>query len=79
MKARTLSELQVELFNRLRALRLYPRLKSVLLEPSDDLTCGWRGEVKGDFTAAEEDEAHMIISDLQKRFSMKSESLESER
>jgi hypothetical protein len=70
MVDRTLSELQVELFNRLRATRLYPRLKNVALEPSDCAPCGWRAEVVGDFTVAEHNEATEIVRDLQRRFSL---------
>jgi hypothetical protein len=75
MVDRTLSELQVELFNRLRATRLYPRLKNVALEPSDCAPCGWRAEVVGNFTVAEHDEASEIVGDLQRRFSLRTDPL----
>ena len=75
MVDRTLSELQVELFNRLRAMRLYPRLKNVALEPSDYAPCGWRAEVVGNFTVAEHNDANEIVRDLQRRFSVRSDPL----
>ena len=75
MVDRTLSELQVELFNRLRATRLYPRLKNVALEPSACAPCGWRAEVVGDFTVAEHSEASEIVRDLQRRFSLRADPL----
>jgi hypothetical protein len=71
MVDRSLSELQVELFNRLRATRLYPRLKNVALEPSDCAPCGWRAEVVGDFS----DAANEIVRDLQRRFSLRTDPL----
>ena len=53
MRKRTLGELQVELFNLLRAMPQYQRLISVDVEPSDALPCGWRAEIVGDFTVAD--------------------------
>ena len=74
MAERTLSELQVELFNRLRPT-FYARLKNVAVAPSDYLPCGWRAEVVGDFTVAEHSEAVEIARDLQRRFSLRSDPL----
>ena len=78
MMDRTLSELQVELFNRLRATRLYLRLKNVALETSDNVPCGWRADVVGDFTVAEHNEANEIVRDLQRRFSLRADPLDAQ-
>jgi hypothetical protein len=75
MPHRTISEGQVELFNRLRATHLYTRLKNVALEPSDCLPCGWRAEVVGDFSVAEHNEASEIVRDLQGRFALRTDPL----
>ena len=75
MPERTLSELQVELFDRLRSTRLYSRLKNVEVERSEALACGWRAEVAGDFTVAEHNEASEIVRDLQRRFSLRTDPL----
>jgi hypothetical protein len=75
MVDRTLSELQVELFNRLRATRLYSRLKNATLEPSDCVPCGWRADVLGNFSVAEHNEASEIVRDLQRRFSSRTDPL----
>jgi hypothetical protein len=61
--------------NRLRATRLYARLKNVAVEPSDCAPCGWRAEVVGDFTGAEHNQANEIVRDLQRRFSLRKDPL----
>ena len=77
MPHRTLTELHVELFNRLRSTSLYSRLKNVEMERSKALPCGWRAEILGDFTVAEHNEVNEIVSDLQRRFSIRSDPLDS--
>jgi hypothetical protein len=66
---RTLSELQVKLFNQLRTTAFYARLKAVAVEPSSKLPCGWQADVAGDFTAEERDQVDEIVRDLQRRYS----------
>ena len=75
MLHRTLTELHVELFNRLRTTSLYSRLKNVEMERSDALPCGWRAEVVGEFTVAEHNEASEIVRDLQRRYSLRTDPL----
>ena len=75
MLHRTLTELHVELFNRLRTTSLYSRLKNVEMERSDALPCGWRADVVGEFTVAEHNEASEIVRDLQRRYSLRTDPL----
>jgi hypothetical protein len=76
MHRRTLIELQIEIFDRLRSTSLYPRLKNVQMERSEAFPCGWRAEVVGDFDVAEHNEAGEIVRDLQRRFSVRSDPLD---
>jgi hypothetical protein len=79
MVDRTLSELQVEIFDRLRPTRMYARLRDVVVVPSDALPCGWRAEIRGNFTIVEHDLANEIVRDLQRRFSLRTDPLDPRR
>jgi hypothetical protein len=73
---RTISELEVEIFNRLRQTRMYARLRDAVVVPSDALPSGWRAEIRGNFTIVEHDLANEIVRDLQRRYSLRRDPLD---
>ena len=67
----TQSEIEIWLRDRLRDFALYSRLRSITVWPTDATGSGWNGEVVGDFTVPEQVQANDILTELQRRFSLK--------
>jgi hypothetical protein len=65
-----LTELEVRLFNLLREHAFYKRLKSVVLRPASESTCGWSAKIVGDFDFNDHRIVNDSVRDLQRRVSL---------
>ena len=67
----TIDEIEIWLRDRLRGKKLYPRVNSIRVTPSESHVCGWRASVRGEFTHVEQDECRAAVFELQRHFSFR--------
>jgi hypothetical protein len=67
----SLEEIEIWLRDRLRSKRLYERLRSVHVRPTESHPCGWGASVRGEFTHVEQDACRATIAEMQRHFSLR--------